>query len=136
MHCPPGDDSQLKLQLHPRELKTFDGVPKSLSNNTYYVPLSSNFAAVDALTKEMGIQYTVAEAHPIKGPQVLKQLAPLYPGKKLVFLFVVPESLAAGFEKQPILTVAGTLAKQLPLVRQYVAGLPLGISTRQLHAML
>jgi hypothetical protein len=135
MQCPPGDDSQLELQLHPRDLETFDLVPKSLSNNTYYVPLSSNFAAVDALTKEMVIQYTVAEDHPIKGPRVLDQLARLYPRNELVFLFVVPESLIAEFKKQPILTVAGTSPVKPPLVRQYVAGLPLGISTHQLHAM-
>jgi hypothetical protein len=36
----------------------------------YYVPLSRDFPAVDALTKERALQYSVTDNHPIKGIQL------------------------------------------------------------------
>lgn len=47
----------------------------------------------------------------------------------LPLLFVVPESIANKFRKQQILTTTGQTPAMLPSVRQFVAGLPLGIDT-------
>jgi hypothetical protein len=134
----PGDGSQFILQLQPRKVKIFDEVPKNLLNDTYYVPLSTNFAAVDALTKETSLQYTVSWDHPVKGPQVLNRLASLYTDKELILLFVVPELIASEFKKQPILTVAGQAPINPPRIRQYLASLSLGINTslaQKLHVI-
>jgi hypothetical protein len=104
-------------------------VPQELSSKTYYAPLSTNFAAVDALTKEAGLQYTVAEIHPIKSVKVIKQLATLYPGGVLPLVFVVPEPIAADFKKQKIVTTGGKPPVDPPFISQFVAGLSVGFDT-------
>jgi hypothetical protein len=98
-------------------------VPQSLNLEDYYVPLRTNFAAANALIKETAVQYTVTQ---VKGVNIIQQLATLY-GSELSLLFVVPESIASDFPKQSILTTGGKAPAKLPAVRQFVAGLPLGI---------
>ena len=95
----------------------------------YYVPLATNFLAINALTTDVGLRCCVTPIHPIKGVQAIRYIANLYPDCKLPLLFVVPESIAAKFKKQPILTDQGEVPMHLPRVLQSVAGLPLGIST-------
>jgi hypothetical protein len=118
----------LELPLPLRDIEVFDMVPENLSEDKYYVPLSANFAAIDALTKDAALQYSITDTHPVnlKGVQVVAKLASLFPSDTLVLLFIVPESIAAGFSKQPILT---SEAQTMPAVRQFVVGLPLGIDT-------
>jgi hypothetical protein len=101
-------------------------VPQSLNLEDYFVPLRTNFAAADALIKEMAVQYTVTNIHKVKGVTIIQQLATLY-GSGLPLLFVVPESIASDFPKQLILTASGKAPAKLPTVCQFVAGLPLGI---------
>jgi hypothetical protein len=129
MHCSSGDNHIWELQLPQRQVEAFDLVPQALSGDKYYVPLATNFAAIDALTMDTGLQYCVTPIHPVKGVQVVKKLASLYPHKKLPLLFIVPESIAAEFKKQPILNADGQASKNPPCVLQSVAGLPLGIDT-------
>jgi hypothetical protein len=101
-------------------------VPQSLNLEDYYVPLRTNFAAADALIKETAVQYTVTQIHKVEGVNIIQQLATLY-GSELPLLFVVPESIDSDFPKQSILTTGGKAPTKLPAVRQFVAGLPLGI---------
>ena len=65
MHPPPGDDVKFPLKPKQHNVVVFDSVPTNLSDD-YYVPLSPYFPAVDALTKEIMLQYTVSETHPIQ----------------------------------------------------------------------
>jgi len=116
MHPLPGDNVELMLELKPRNVVVFDSVPANLSDDNYYVPLSTNFPAVDAMTKKMALQYTVSEAHPIKSVRDIERLSRLYPGDTLPLVFVVPESIASKFQKQPILTTKGQIPVQLPSV--------------------
>ena len=121
------EDFELLLPSHKRV--TFDAIPESLSAEGYHVPLASNFAAVDSLTKRAGIQATVSPEHPIKGPKTINSLAALYDNQVLPLVFVVPESIAATFEKQKVLTVDGKVPVNMPRILQYVAGLPVGVET-------
>jgi len=121
-----GDRDDFPLQLPPRNVRVFDQIPDRLSEG-YYVPLSPNFAAVDALTKDIALQYCITEVHPVKGVRAVEKLAQLYSGGELRLLFVVPESIAAEFKKQKILTSDGKEPAKLPPIHQFVAGLPLGI---------
>ncbi|KAM6496299.1 hypothetical protein JOM56_009005 [Amanita muscaria] len=118
------------FQLRFRECKVenFRQLPNSLSSGIYYVPLATNFAAVDALTTEVGLQFTVAQDHPIKGIRVVNDLVNLH-GGELRLVFVVPETIAANFQKQKIVTTNGRAPAQDPPVKQYVVGLRLGIDT-------
>ena len=130
MHCLSGDDRQWELQLPPRQVEIFDSMPHPQSDDRYYVPLATNFPAIDALTTDTGLQCCVTPSHPIKDDgQVIHHLANLYPDRNLPLLFVVPESIAAEFKKQPILTAKGEVPVHLPRVLQSVTGLPLGIDT-------
>src|SRR5579859_6205846 len=124
MNSQEGDNHTLQLNLPAREANVFDVLPQSLSADKYYVPLSTNFAAIDALTKDSALQYCVTNIHPVKGVEVVRKIASLYPSKQLILVFVVPESIALTFAKQPILTTKSEEPKNLPSVRQYVAGLP------------
>jgi hypothetical protein len=107
----------------------FDSVPANLSDDNYYMPLSTSFPAVDAITKETALQYTVSETHSIRSVRDIETLSRLYVGNTLPLLFVVPESIAGTFRKQKILTTKGQIPVNLPSIRQFVAGLPLGIDT-------
>jgi hypothetical protein len=120
---------ELKLPLPGHDVEVFDMLPKNLLADKYYVPLSANYPAIHALTKDAALQYTVTDAHGVKGVQVVANLASLFPSKALVLIFVIPESISAGFPKQPILTSKGTTPERMPAIRQFVAGLPLGIDT-------
>jgi len=126
---PLGDNKKLELNLPLGHFEVFDAIPETLSDDTYYVPLSTNFAAIDALTKKAALQYSVAPIHPIKGVRVVENVASLFPSCTLDFVFIVPMSIAAGFLKQQILTSKGAVPQNMPLVRQWVVGLPLGIDT-------
>jgi len=96
----------------------------------YYVPLSKDFSAADALTKERALQYSVIDKHPIKGIHTISRLANLYPNDKLPLLFIVPDCIADEFKKQPILTAHGKAPKSstIPSIHQWVAGVPLGVN--------
>lgn len=122
-----GDLKDFTLELPPREVRVFDQIPGTLSEGCYYVPLSANFPAVDALMDNIALQYCITEVHQVNGVQAVEKLAQLYSGGELRLLFVVPESIAAEFKKQKILTSAGKEPAKLPHIRQFVAGLPLGI---------
>jgi hypothetical protein len=124
-----GDNRQLTLDLPLRDVEVFDVLPKHLLADKYYVPLSENFAAIDALTTNAALQYTITDNHPIKGSKVIKELGSLFPTKKLNILFVVPEPIATKFLKQRILTTKGKKPKNMPTVKQFVVGLPIGINT-------
>jgi len=126
---PSGDNNHLELSLRLRDVEVFDSMPENLSEDKYYVPLSANFAAIDGLTKDAALQYTITDVHPVKGVNVVEKLASLFPSNTLTLLFVVPESIADGFPKQPIVTTKGMTPKVMPAVRQFVVGLPLGIDT-------
>jgi hypothetical protein len=126
IHPLTGDDVEFQLELKQHNVVVFDSVPANLSDDNYYVPLSTNFPAVDAITKEIALQYTVSETHPIKSVRDAETLSRLYPGNTLPLLFVVPESIASEFR---ILTTKGQTPAKLPSIRQFVAGLPLGIDT-------
>jgi hypothetical protein len=103
MHSTPGDDdTEIYLELKQHNVVVFTSVPPGLSDDNYYVPLSTKFPAVDAITKKMALQYTVSETHPIKGVQDIKTLAMLYAGDTLPLLFVVPESITDKFHKQQL----------------------------------
>ena len=128
IYCSSGDKHQFELPLHRREVMVFTSTPQSLLDK-YYVPLSANFPAVDALTKEAALQCCVTDKHPVKGVQTINALATLYPEGELILVFVVPESIVLQFKRQPIQTAAGKNPRKLPRVRQFVAGLPLGIDT-------
>jgi hypothetical protein len=129
MYCPEHDNSQFQLKFKPHQVETFGSVPQTLSNDTYYVPLATNFAVVDALTKQWGLQYTITTTHPIKGVEIIDQLAALYPNNTLNLLFIVPQSIASEFKKQPIVTTKGKTPKTSHRIKQFVAGIPLGIDT-------
>jgi len=107
----------------------FNSVPADLSDDNYYVPLSTYFPAVNAITKKTALQYTICETHSMKSVRDIETLSRLYAGNTLPLLFVVPESIAGNFRKQPILTTEGQTPAKLPSIRQFVAGLPLGIDT-------
>jgi hypothetical protein len=92
-----------------------------LTSEYYYVPLASNFATVDSLTKEVGIQSTISTKHPIKGPQTIIALVKLYPNHVLPIIHVVSDSIVSTFQKQKILMKDAQ-------VLQYVVGLPVGIN--------
>jgi hypothetical protein len=124
-----GDNKQLKLLLPSRKVEVFDEVPENLLEDKYYVPLSTDFSAIDALIKEAALQYTVTDNHPVKAAQVVAKLAALSPSKTMFLVFIVPESIAASFSKQRILTVNGTTPVKMPAIQQFVVGLPLGIDT-------
>ena len=66
MHPPPGDDAKFHLELKQHNVVVFNSVPVDLSDNNYYVPLLTYFLAVNAITKNTALQYTVSETHPIK----------------------------------------------------------------------
>ena len=95
-----------------------------------YVPLSRDFPAVGALTKERALQYSVIDNHPIKGIHIISRLANLYPNHKLPLLFIVPDCIADDFKKHPILTTHGKAPKSstIPSIHQWVAGVPLGVN--------
>jgi hypothetical protein len=126
---PLGDNKKLELNLPLDNFEVFDAIPETLSDDTYYVPLSTNFPVIDALTKKAALQYSVTPNHPMKGVRVLENLASLFSSHTLDFVFIVPMSVAAGFPKQKILTSKGAVPQSMPLVRQWVVGLPLGIDT-------
>lgn len=132
MHPPPGDDAEFHLELKQHNVVVFSSVPANLSDNNYYVPLSTYFPAVDAITKETALQYTVSVTHPIKSIRDIETLSRLYAENTLPLVFVVPESIAGKFRKQQILTTKGQTPAKLPSIRQFVAGLPLGIDTSTL----
>ena len=96
----------------------------------YYVPLSRDFPAIGALTKERALLYSVTDNHPIKGIQTLSRLTDLYPNDKLPLLFIVPDCIADEFKKQPILTanVKAPKSSTIPSIHQWVAGIPLGVN--------
>jgi hypothetical protein len=119
----------LNLELNPHKVKHFDTVPTTLSDDTYYIPSAPNFAAVDALTKRISLQYCVTPTHPIKGVDIIDKLAALYPHHELPILFIVPDSIAYRFEKQQVLTAKGKPPATPLRVKQYVAGIPVGIDT-------
>jgi hypothetical protein len=121
----------LTLTLPRREVKVFDTVPAALSEDYYYVPLAANFPAIDSIIKDAALQHSVTTIHPIKGVVVVRALAELFPSQELILIFIVPESIAADFVEQPILTSKGDRPKTTPTVRQYVVGLPLGINPRK-----
>ena len=125
----PSGNEPLTLSLPLHEVVVFDKVPEDLSEDKYYIPLSANFAAIDALVKDAALQHSVATDHPIKGVQTVREVASLFPSKTLNLVFIVPESIASGFREQPILTTKGTPPAQKPSIRQFVVGLPLGIDT-------
>ena len=127
MHSLPGDNGCSQMTINPRNVDVFSSIPKSLSDYVYYVLLSRNFPAVDALTKDWALQYTITGDHPIKGVHTVNQLAKLYPDQKLPLLFIVPKSLADQFKKQPIHTAKGSASKSSSSVHQWVAGLPIDI---------
>jgi hypothetical protein len=130
MHPTPGDDdAEFHLELKQHNVAVFNSVPVNLSDDNYYVPLSTKFPAVDAITKKMALQYTVSQTHPIKGVRDIEALARLYAGDTLPLLFVVPESIADKFSKQQIRTTKGQIPAKMPSIQQFVAGLPLGIDT-------
>jgi hypothetical protein len=94
--------------------------------------LSTDFPAIDALTKDATLQYTVTDIHQVKGVQVIAKLAALFPSKMSVLVFIVPESIAASFSKQRcqrILSSKGTTLVKMPAIQQFVVGLSLGIDT-------
>ena len=127
----PGDNSWVSLPLHSNIVQVFDALPQSLSNDHYYLPLSTNFLGIDALTKEMALQYSV---HPVIGVKVIPQLAlfyPLAPGKTMHLLFIVPEPISGEFRKQTILTADSNVPLVFPHIHQYVAGLSLNIKAKE-----
>jgi hypothetical protein len=126
---PLGDNKKLELNLLLGNFEVFDAIAETLSDDTYYVPLSMNFAAINALTKKAALQYSVATIHPIKGVQVLENLASLLTPHTIDLVFIVLMSVAIGFPKQQILTSKGAVPQNMPLVQQGVVGLPLGINT-------
>ena len=91
-----------------------------------------NFAVVDALVSDAGIQSTVTPDHPIKGPKMINTLRSLYANHELPIVFVVPDTIALTFEKQRILTVDGKTPTTSSRVAQYVAGLPVGVDPSEL----
>jgi hypothetical protein len=125
---PSDDNEEFELQLPPRKVEVFNVVPQDLSEDKYYVPLAANFPAINALTHRAALQYTIAETHLVKGVQVLGKLAKLFPFETVILVFVVPQSIAGDFRKQQILAKDGKGPKQkFAEVRQFVAGIPLGI---------
>jgi hypothetical protein len=128
-HSFPGDGVEFTLKLKPRNVVVFDSVPAKLSDDNYYMPLSPAFPAVDAMTKQVALQYTVSGTRPIKSVQDIETISRLYPGNTLPLLFVVPESIPSQFHKQQILTTEGKIPAGLPSIQQFVAGLPFGIDT-------
>jgi hypothetical protein len=122
----------LLLKLNQREVKVFDSIPESLLDSHYYLPLVTNYPAIDALTKEAALQSTVTAIHPIKGVQVFQKLKSLFPNSQIPIVFIVPESIADEFHKQPTLTAAGQPSKTNSPFHQFVVGLPLGIDTSPL----
>jgi hypothetical protein len=101
---PLGDNKKLELNLLLTHFEVFDAISETLSDDTYYVPLSTNFAVIDALTKKAVLQYSVAPIHRIKGVLVLENIASLFSSHTLDLIFIVPMSVAAGFPRQQILT--------------------------------
>jgi hypothetical protein len=79
--------------------------------------------------RRASIQATVSTEHSIKGPKTINSLAALYDNRVLPLVFVVPESNAATFEKQKVLTVGGKVPVNMPCISQYIAGLPVGVET-------
>jgi hypothetical protein len=126
--------SDIELSLPARNVEVFGQVPTSLLSGNYYVPLAANFAAVDALTTDAGLQFTVIPIHPLKGVQTINDLAKLYVGDELPIVFVVPAEIETTFKKQKIVTADGKTPKSMPRVKQYVAGLALGIETSAIDA--
>jgi hypothetical protein len=129
MHCLSADGSLSKLKLNPQKTKHFDSVPTTLSDDTYYIPSATNFSTIDALTKEIALQYCVTTIHPINGVETISKLAALYPRNELRLLFIVPESIVNQFEKQLVLTAKGKPPTNPPCIKQFVAGIPIGIDT-------
>jgi hypothetical protein len=123
----PRDSFDVLLPL--RKVEVFDEVLQVLSGDTYYIPLSLNFPAVDALTKTMALQCCVIAIHPVKGVRLLQKVAALYARSLLPLVFIVPESIFAEFNEQKILTPEGADPVNPPLVHQLVLGIPLGIDT-------
>ena len=121
----------MTLSVHLRDIEVFDALPATLEDK-YYVPLSANFAGIDALIKDAALQYTISPTHPIKGVQNVRQLMSLFLPRSLDLVFIVPESIATDFCAQDILTTKshGIKQKNMP-VRQFVVGVPLqvGIDT-------
>jgi hypothetical protein len=72
MHPTPGDDDEFHLELKQHNMVVFNSVPVNLSDDNYYIPLSTKFSAVIAITKKMVLQYIVSKAHPIKGVETLR----------------------------------------------------------------
>jgi hypothetical protein len=96
----PLGDKNLELNLLLSHFEVSDGIPETLSDDTYYILLSMNFAVIDALTKKAALQYSVTPIHPIKGVWVIENIASLFPSHTLDLIFIVPISVAASFPKQ------------------------------------
>ena len=79
----------------------------NIEERTYYRPLQSNFAGVDAFTVTdetlVYLQFTVSHQHPIeaKGLRLIRKLVPAELWNRCMVVFVVPPETVPGFERQP-----------------------------------
>lgn len=116
------------MEFFPKE-----HLPTNLSADTYYQPLARNYPAVDAITSDGMLQFTVSASHPVVGVKTLTKLATLFSRKGQIakLLFVVPHTIFDSFQKQSYqLKSGGSVSeKSVPPVLQYVVKLEVGIST-------
>lgn len=134
------DNSTLTIKAPKGKVASFERNRLPTRNaDTYHVPVSGSFPCIDAITNEAVIQYTIASTHDIKGVKALRDIHDIYKDLPAIpFVFFVPEKVATGgFAKQKITTVKGAVpAPDLPPVKQYVIGVPIGINMTELKNKL
>lgn len=133
--------SSTPFSLGPLVRKNFSSLA-DLDPNSYNVPLSRSFAAVDALLPGRGLllQMTIAATHPIKLAMIEKLHRSgkfdeyLKTGEKVKLIFVVVSSGYEGFKPQPYQTQTKEAAKISPgWIQQYVWGVDIPKEIEQLR---
>jgi hypothetical protein len=101
--------------------------PQAPLSSYYEASDDDNFPAIDSLNSQGMFQFTIAQNHPIRGVQILKQLCGLYSNPKIYF--VVPPHRFEKFTKQNFLGKQGNLAVgDIPGLEQYVLELEVGLN--------
>lgn len=113
-------DKNLKVEI----FRTLEEFTRVAAPGVYAQPAAKNFATVDAVLLPLAptdpvlfLQMTVGKDHPIKTAALKKlrdALPPALQGRRVQFVFVVPEDVENGFTKQPFHTTERTVVQQPP----------------------